>query len=122
MRDACVDTVLAEVTYSSRTRVLTYFLPSMLGRCVPQPRLTCLRVTCRNITRGTRVTVMTRVTAQPPAQHPEVPGGAAGHGEPGSGRGLQHHQAGGHLQRHQPQTKPGLHVLLHPLDQVTIPN
>ena len=36
---ACVDAVLAEVTYSSRTRVLTYFLPSMLGRWVS--RVTC---------------------------------------------------------------------------------
>ena len=122
MRDESVDTVLAEVTYSSRTRVLTYFLPSMLGRCVPRPRLTFLHVCMSRDVSRVQTLHVTHVTAQPPAEHPQVPGGAAGHGEPGPGRGHQHHQARGHLQRHQPQTQPGLHVLLHPLDQVTIPN
>ena len=54
-----------------------------------------------------------------PPQHPQVPRGQVGHPELHRGRDQRHHR-GGHLQRDQPQTRPGLHVLLHPLDQVKL--
>ena len=52
-----------------------------------------------------------------PPQHSQVPGGRAGHPELPTDRDKRHHR-GCDLQRDQPQTRPGLHVLLHPLDQV----